>query len=42
MTEKTKLAKALLKLAADMQKVGLLDRATFDKIAMRHTRQSES
>jgi hypothetical protein len=42
MKKKTKLAKALLKLAADMQKVGLLDRATFGKIAMRHMRQSES
>jgi putative transcriptional regulator len=39
MVKKTKtsgLAKALLKTAGDMRKAGLLDKATHDKITMRH------
>ena len=32
----SRLAKALLETAADMRKAGLLDRATYDKITMRH------
>jgi putative transcriptional regulator len=32
----SRLAKALLETAADMHKSGLLDRATYDKITLRH------
>jgi putative transcriptional regulator len=32
----SRLAKALLETAGDMRKAGLLDRATHDKITMRH------
>jgi putative transcriptional regulator len=32
----SRLAKALLETAGDMRKAGLLDRATYDKITMRH------
>jgi putative transcriptional regulator len=32
----SRLAKALVETAGDMRKAGLLDRATYDKITMRH------